>query len=320
MSQYFRPRRATTSSASGCLGLPLTPSNYRHGNDGSEDVALDSSNQIASSAILIFPNPPSDQESLRTVSESGCEFSGSSPLSLPTDVSYSIDSVGTTSRSRSRSEHEREHSGSASWQTMLHALPRDRKWDEFVPEEQSEWELESGYLKQENPRFTRHSSRRCHTRASSGLSSPQTLPSSLSPQPPFRLPFLSFLQAFLTFDESTLHLISRSPDLHVPSLFPVSPDPHSFPNSVNDDAEDGDDEPPHGTLKLLLSNPDKPHGAALLKARIDPTEIPGNDNPLLMSPGRIPVWRLLEFVIEGGVRAWKEVRSWNAGDPRLMGV
>ena len=326
MSQYFRPRRATTSSATSNSLIPyLFPSNDGSRNDGSDD--LDNiRNQATSSAILIFPNPPSEQESSRSATGSGFGYSGSSTLSLPTDVS--LESMRSRSRSRSRGEREQErvHSRHESWQAMLRTLPRNSRgrWDELLPEEQSEWELEleSGNLNPENTRFTNPPPRGRHTRTSSGVSSPLSLPfMPLSPQPPFRLPFLSFLQSFLTLDESTLHLISRSPDPHVSSLFPVSPGLHSVDKDDEDDdtADDaGDGEPPHGALRLLLNNPDKPQNTALHKAGIDPSEIPGEVNPFLVSPTQIPVWRLLGFVIEGGVRAWREVGAWRAGD--LMGV
>jgi hypothetical protein len=76
----------------------------------------------------------------------------------------------------------------------------------------------------------------------------------------------------------------------------------------------------HGALKLLLSNPDKPQNTALLKAGIDPSEVSGDTNQLLVSPTKIPVWRLLNVVVEGGAMAWKEVKAWNAGDATFIGL
>jgi len=135
-----------------------------------------------------------------------------------------------------------------------------------------------------------------------------------SPEPPFRLPFLSFLQNFIAIDESTLHLISRSPDSHTPALFASSPGPN-VPATPEANAEE-----PHGSLRLLLYNPDKPEDISLLKAGLDPLEIPAEGNPFLLIPSEISVWKLVKLVIDGGAKAWKEVRVWRVGEVPLIGV
>jgi hypothetical protein len=78
------------------------------------------------------------------------------------------------------------------------------------------------------------------------------------------------------------------------------------PSPLKDEAETT-----HGVLKLLLFNPDKPKNTALLKASMDPSETPAEANPLLLNPARVAVWQLLELVIEGGVRVWREVKVWD---------
>ncbi|KAF8506322.1 hypothetical protein JB92DRAFT_2962693 [Gautieria morchelliformis] len=303
MFQYFHQRRPSSSAAT-LDSHSLVPSST-NGSYHSESNFDSHDNQLASSSlILVYPSPPSEQESSSIRVGFG---SSESTLSLPTDVS--LESVRSPSR---RPNGEGVSNSNENWPKMLPTLTQDHGWDESHLGERSEWALSSAYSRPESMSLTSHPPRTSHIRTTSSLSSPFTLPLSTSPQPPFRLPFISFLLSFLTTDESTLHLISRSPDPHMSSLFPVSPGPHS-------DLED-DEEPPHGALKLLLSNPDKSQNTALLKAGIDPSEMSGDTNMLLVSPTRLPVWPLLKVVVEGGVMAWKEVKAWNAGDARFIGV
>jgi hypothetical protein len=300
MFQYFHQRRPSSSTVTlDSHSLDPSSSNGSHHSGSNFDLH---DNQLASSSlILVFPSPPSEQES----SSARVGFNSSeSTLSLPNDVS--LESV------RSPSGEGVSNNSNESWPKILSTLAQDCGWDESLLGRRSEWKLSSAYPRPESLSLTRHPPCRSHIRTSSSHSSPFTHPLSTSPQPPFRLPFISFLLSFLTLDESTLHLISRSPDLHLSSLFSVSPGPHP-------DFED-DEEPPHGALKLLLSNPDKPQNTALLKAGIDPSGLSGDTNLLLVSPTRIPVWRLLKAIVEGGTMAWKEVKAWNAGDATFIGV
>lgn len=291
MAQYYRPRPATTSSAASDTHTEVLSSCDGRHQCGSN---IHFENALASSSILVFPNPPSEQTSR---SESRFEFNGST-ASLPIDVS--VGSLRSRSRSGSRSEvNPNEHQ--RSWQHISGTIRRN--CDEFPLEEESDWQLDAEDLRvrREHVRHTNHWPRRGagHTRISPNLS---TGSASLTPQPPFRLPFLSFLQSFLSLDESTLHLLSRSPDSQVSILFPCPPG-STFPH------EESDEETMHGVHQLLLYNPDKPQNRALLKAAIDPSETPAGANPFLASPMRIQVWRFLRFVMEGGAKAWREVRT-----------
>ncbi|KAF8510353.1 hypothetical protein BU17DRAFT_70092 [Hysterangium stoloniferum] len=310
MSQYFRPPRPTISS---------TPTEsqiqefFHLRNHTDEEL----NNQMASSSTLIFPTAPSQRRSSSSV-DTRLSLSDSTP-SFPTDAS--IESLLSCNQ---RGEGPITRNGTQeSWQAVSRTLldARDRTWDAMMLEETfslSESELDSGYIK---PLFATRltsssppgqSSSGIRSRTSSSLSSPFSRLLSVTPQLPFRLPFLSFLQSCLTLDESTLHLISRSPDPHNSVLFSVSP---GVPPPLEDEAE-----PAHGVIRLLLFNPDKPKSTALLRASIDPSETPREANPLLLNPAQTAVWRLVELVIEGGVRVWKEVKAWDSGEARIVGL
>lgn len=295
MAQYFRPLTERKSQ-----GGEVSSSRLQRGSNVEGDVAT--------SSILIFPKAPSERRSsYGSAVESQYELTGSTP-SLPTDMS-----PGSLSGDRQTAGSE------FSWQSV--ALSRGqgqtRGWDELLLEEASvasDWEAESGIFKKMATRWTPRTLTGNHhtrSRASSGLSS-HFLP--FSPEPPFRLPFLSFLQSFLTLDESTLHLISRSPDSYTPALFPSSPGtPPLLPTEK-------EEETIHGSLKLLLYNPDKPQDMALLQASLDTSQVPEEGNALLLSPSHMSVLKLMKLVIDGGTRAWKEVRVWSVGEASLIGV
>jgi len=269
MAQYYHPRPATTSSEASDTHIEVISSRDRQHRNGEYENAL------ASSSILVFPNPPSEQETSR--SESRFEFTGSTP-SLPTDLSFG----SVRSRSESRSEMN-PHEIERSWRNTSGNFHPN--CDRFSLEEESDWESDAGdsRTRWEHLSHANHlPPSGGHTRTSSNLSSLNTGSLSLTPQPPFRLPFLSFLRIFLSLDDSTLHLLSRSPDPQSSVLFPFSPG-STFPS-----CEESEAEPKHGVRKLLLHNPDKPQNRALLA--MDPSESPAGANPLLASPMRIPVW------------------------------
>ncbi|KAF8575473.1 hypothetical protein K439DRAFT_1641349 [Ramaria rubella] len=301
MSQYFRPRRAPSSLVE---SNDKTPAQERN----ALDVITD--NHILSSSILIFPNAPSERESFSNAIDNQHDFSGSMS-SLPTDMS--VESFPSSNESKS---HDRDvYNPREGWQkNPSPGLRSVRSWDDVFVEEEGDRAWDSGNVRPVYERLTSYSPRPHtvdNTRTSSSVGSPFACPLSLSPELPFRLPFISFFQNFITLDESTLHLISRSPDSTNTVLFSVSPGPPSRGEYV--------DEPTHGEIKLLLDNPDKAKNMVFLKAGIDPSEVPPDMNPILMGPTRIPVWEFFRFMIKGGVRVWKEV-SWEGGDAKLIGV
>ncbi|KAF8531471.1 hypothetical protein JB92DRAFT_2850255, partial [Gautieria morchelliformis] len=186
-------------------------------------------------------------------------------LSYPSPPSKQESSSIRVGFDSSESTHlESQLNSNENWPKILPTVTQDSGWDELgLLGERSDWPLSSAYSRPESMSLT------SHIRTTSSLSSPFTLPLSTSPQLPFHLPFISFLLSFLTIDESIPHL----------------------------NLED-DEEPPHGALKLLLSNPDKSQNT---------TEF-DQDTSLAA----------LEGLVEGGVMAWKEVKAWNAGDARSL--
>ncbi|KIJ54534.1 hypothetical protein M422DRAFT_24484 [Sphaerobolus stellatus SS14] len=334
MAQYFRLKQAASTSTRSLTYHDTSSSSA--GTENTQDVALDNT-ALASSSILIFPRAPSERRSsYSSAIESQYQFSGGSSPSLPTDVS--IETLSGSGRGGTpTSEQPQARSVFEHWervalsQANLEAHVRSRGWDKLHLEEasaSSDWEMGSGagvgvgYFvqpQQQGDTSWLHISPSPpspqRSRTTSILSSPFSRILSLSPEPPFRLPFLSFLQSFISLDESTLHIISRSPDSKVPVLFASSPGPPSEDDGLSEDTELN-----HGTLKLLLFNPDKPEDIDLLKKGLDPSEIPLEVNPFLVIPSHLSVWKLVKLVLDGGTRVWKEVKIWGIGEPPLIGV